>query len=181
MATRRRKLISLGTRKQERAVPSQTGFFGPDARSPDETSRGLVSSYYDGCATDLVDFADEPAMEAGTAVLTPEDELQELTKRGIGIMGDPVNRDMLRQADADIVTNKGDVIGAPLVEKLHRAHARIQDKAYHMREFHFAPDQPLVSRYQQEIRNETLLQRQLRNESDVRAVDANSALSLIHI
>ena len=170
MATRRRELITLGTRKEQRTLPSQSGFFGSDARPEAGSSKGQVSSMYDGCPTDLVEFADEPSMKANEVTLTPEDELEELTKRGLGIMGDPVTRDMLHEADRQIITRKGDVIGKALVEKLHRSHARIQDKAYHMREFHFAPDQPLVSRYQQELRNETLLKRQLRSESDLEGI-----------
>ena len=177
MATRRRELLNLGAVKARRSptkILSDTGFFADADVSPAAGSKGKVSAHYSGCTTDLIDFADEPAMEANAVTLTSEEEIRQLSKRGLYVMGDPVNRALLRESDRQIIANRGEVVGAELVEKLKDEHYRIQNVAFHNREFHFAPDVPLVSRYAQELRNEELLKRQLSSERDLEDLDASS-------
>ena len=174
---RRQELVNLGTVKQRRSPTqalSDSGFFGDDRGGPSTLSQGQVSKHYDGCATDLIDFADEPVLEAGAAVLNSEDELAQLTKRGLYVMGDPVNRALIRESERQIIENRGDVIGSELVDELQNEHARIQGRAWQQREFHFAPDQPLVSRYAQELRNEELMKREHQRRHDLESINESS-------
>ena len=173
MATRRKELINLGTVKARRAQKNLEGFedlFG----FVDETPSEMKSTLYDGCAEDLVDFAGEVNIEANKVTLMPEEELAQLSRKGLYVMGDPVNRAMLEEADRQIVTNRGDVIGGELVDLLHEEHRRIQGWAPTMREYHFAPDQPLVSRYEQALRNEELLKRQVSTQRDLEGINEQS-------
>ena len=123
-------------------------------------SRQVTPSMYTGgadCADGLIDIADEQISHidelAYLESLTEKerrDVYTEMLQRRPALKNDAVMRDMLKQSDATIIANRGEIIGGDVVKGLWEHHKQVDRLAYDLRRSHFAPDQPLINRYQQE-------------------------------